>query len=211
MLLDFILHIDNHLDLLIQNYHGMIYFILFLIIFVETGLVIMPFLPGDSLLFAVGAISARGHIDFFTIGLLLILAAFLGDFLNYFLGKKFGHHFFTKEKSFWFNPDHLHKANLFYEKYGAKTIVFARFIPIVRTFAPFVAGIGEMNSKKFMTYNFLGGALWVISFLGLGHFFGNLPAVRANFKMVILAIMIISIMPAVLEYFKKTSESDKQD
>ncbi len=201
-LIDFILHIEVHLDYLIQTYHGWTYVILFLIIFCETGVVVLPFLPGDSLLFAIGAFAARGSFDFWTISLALLVAAIIGDSLNYTIGKFIGPKVFSGSKSKFFNKDHLIKAQAFYEKYGAKTIIIARFIPIVRTFAPFVAGIGEMTYKKFMLYNVVGAVMWIFIFIPLGYFFGNLPFVQQNFKLVMIAIIVISVLPAVIEYFR---------
>ena len=195
-LIDFILHFDVHLDFIIQNYHGWTYLILFLIIFIETGLVIMPFLPGDSLLFAVGAFTARGSFDFFSIAVTLIMAAILGDNLNYFFGKFIGPKIFYRDghESIFLNKKHLEKANLFYEKHGPKTVILARFIPILRTFAPFVAGIGAMTYKKF------------ISFSALGYFFGNLAFIQNNFKYVMIAIILISVLPGVLQYFRENKK-----
>lgn len=204
-LIDFILHIEVHLDYLIQTYHGWTYAILFLIIFCETGVVVLPFLPGDSLLFAIGAFAARGSFDFWTISLSLLVAAIIGDSLNYTIGKYVGPKVFHKEDSKLFNKNHLIKAQAFYEKYGAKTIIIARFIPIVRTFAPFVAGIGEMSYRKFMTYNVVGAVLWIFSFIPLGYFFGNLPFIQRNFKLVMIAIIVISVLPAVIEFFRERS------
>lgn len=205
-LIDFILHIEVHLDYLIKTYHGWTYVILFLIIFCETGIVILPFLPGDSLLFAIGAFTARGSFDFWTISLSLLAAAIIGDSLNYAIGKYVGPKVFHKTDSKLFNKGHLVKAQAFYEKYGAKTIIIARFIPIVRTFAPFVAGIGEMSYKKFMTYNVVGAILWIFSFIPLGYFFGNLPFIQRNFKLVMIAIIVISVLPAVIEFFRERSK-----
>ena len=202
-LIDFILHIDVHLDYAIANYHSWTYLLLFLIIFVETGLVIMPFLPGDSLLFAIGALAARGSFDFWTISFILLAAAVLGDTVNYSIGKFFGAKLFTRLDSKLLNKKHLQQAHEFYEKYGTKTIILARFVPIVRTFAPFVAGIGEMTYKNFMYYNVAGGILWIFSFTSLGYFFGNLPFIKGNLKLVILAIVFISILPGVIEYVRE--------
>lgn len=201
--LEYLFHFEVHLDYLITNYNFLTYFVLFLIIFVETGLIIMPFLPGDSLLFAVGAFCARGSLNLSVIISSLILAAFLGDTLNYFIGKLVGKKAFEMKNKVWLNQEHLLKAQGFYEKYGAKTIIIARFIPIVRTFAPFVAGIGEMNYRRYMLFNLVGGVLWVASFVSLGFFFGNLPAVQKNFKVVILAIIVISVLPAVIEFYRE--------
>lgn len=202
-LIDFILHVDVHLDLLIKTYHSWTYVILFLIIFCETGLVIMPFLPGDSLLFAIGAFAAKGSFDFWTISLSLLVAAIVGDSLNYTLGKYIGPKVFYKSNSKFFNKAYLDKAQSFYDKYGAKTIIIARFVPIVRTFAPFVAGIGHMSYKKFMTYNVVGAVLWVFSFIPLGYFFGNLPYVKKNFTVVLMAIVLISVLPAIVEIIRE--------
>jgi membrane-associated protein len=203
LVIDFILHIDVHLAYLIQTYHSWTYLILFMIIFCETGVVVLPFLPGDSLLFAIGAFAARGSFDFWSITLTLLAAAILGDSVNYAIGNYFGPKVFDREKSRFFNKAHLIKAQTFYEKYGAKTIIIARFIPIVRTFAPFVAGIGSMTYKKFMTFNVVGALLWIFIFIPLGYYFGNLPYVKENFKLVIMAIIVLSVLPAVVEFIKE--------
>ncbi len=201
--MDYLLNFEAHLDFLVSNYNSLTYLVLFLIIFVETGFIVMPFLPGDSLLFAIGAISARGSLDIKLIIVLLTLAAFIGDTINYSIGKFFGKKFFDREDSFWFKKANLVRAQNFYEKYGAKTIIIARFVPIVRSFAPFVAGIGEMNYRRFMFFNFFGGLFWVVSFTTLGHFFGNLPYIQKNFKMVIVAIIIISTLPGIIEIIRE--------
>ena len=203
LVIDFILHIEVHLDYLIQTYHTWTYLILFMIIFCETGVVVLPFLPGDSLLFAIGAFAARGSFDFWTISLTLLVAAIIGDSLNYSIGKYVGPKVFHKADSKLFNKSHLLKAQAFYEKYGAKTIIIARFIPIVRTFAPFVAGIGEMTYKKFMTYNVVGAVAWIFIFIPLGYFFGNLPFIQSNFKLVMIAIIVISILPPIIEFIRE--------
>ena len=203
LVIDFILHIEVHLDYMIQTYHYWTYLILFLIIFCETGIVVLPFLPGDSLLFAIGAFTARGSFDFWTISLSLLAAAIIGDSLNYSIGKYIGPKVFDKDDSRIFNKSHLMKAHAFYEKYGSKTIIIARFIPIVRTFAPFVAGVGKMSYKEFMTYNVVGAVLWIFSFIPLGYFFGNLPFVEKNFKLVMIAIIILSVLPAVIELIRE--------
>lgn len=203
LVIDFILHIEVHLDYLIQTYHTWTYLILFMIIFCETGVVVLPFLPGDSLLFAIGAFAARGSFDFWTISLTLLVAAIIGDSLNYSIGKYVGPKVFYKNDSKFFNKSHLLKAQAFYEKYGAKTIIIARFIPIVRTFAPFVAGIGEMTYKKFMTYNVVGAISWIFIFIPLGYFFGNLPFVQQNFKLVMIGIIVLSILPPFIEYIRE--------
>jgi membrane-associated protein len=203
LLIDFILHIEVHLDYLIQTYHAWTYLILFMIIFCETGVVVLPFLPGDSLLFAIGAFAARGSFDLWTVSLTILSAAILGDSVNYTIGKYIGPKVFNKTQSKVFNRDHLLRAQAFYEKYGAKAIIVARFIPIVRTFAPFVAGIGKMKYGKFMTYNLIGAIMWVFIFIPLGYFFGNLQFVQQNFKLVMIAIIIISVVPAAIELVRE--------
>ena len=194
-----LIHIDKYLGLIVQTCGLWTYLILFLIIFCETGLVITPFLPGDSLLFAVGAFSANGLFRVEWVYLLLILAAFLGDTVNYWLGYFVGPKVFSQEKSRFFKKEYLDRARKFYEKYGGKTIVLARFIPLMRTFAPFVAGIGKMNYFKFLSYNLFGGWVWVTIFVFGGYFFGNIPMIKNNFGIVILIIIFLSILPAVIE------------
>lgn len=201
-LVDFILHIDKYLDTIIQSYGMLTYGILFLIIFAETGFVVTPFLPGDSLLFAVGAFAARGSLDPMIISVLLIVAAILGDTVNYWIGHYFRPKIESGETIKFLNKKHLEKTHEFYEKYGGKTIIIGRFIPIVRTFAPFVAGLGAMDYSKFILYNVVGGIIWILIFVIGGYFFGNLPLVRKNFTLVIFAIIIISILPGVIEYLK---------
>jgi membrane-associated protein len=201
-LVDFILHVDVHLGELIRDYGALTYGILFLIIFCETGLVVLPLLPGDSLLFAAGAFGAKGDLDPHLLFLLLAVAAFLGDSLNYFIGKKIGVKAYTMNSRF-IKKEYLEKTHKFFEKHGGKTIIFARFFPIIRTFAPFVAGIGEMEYKKFITYNAVGGMLWVALFVYMGYFFGNLPFVKENFTIVLVAIIVISIAPALIGVVKK--------
>lgn len=201
-LVDFILHVDVHLGELIRDYGALTYGILFLIIFCETGLVVLPLLPGDSLLFAAGAFGAKGDLDPHLLFLLLAVAAFLGDSLNYFIGKKIGVKAYTMNSRF-IKKGYLEKTHKFFEKHGGKTIIFARFFPIIRTFAPFVAGIGEMEYKKFITYNAVGGMLWVALFVYMGYFFGNLPFVKENFTIVLVAIIVISIAPALIGVVKK--------
>ncbi len=201
--IDFILHLDKHLVELVQNYGTWTYLILFLIIFCETGLVVTPILPGDSLLFAVGAIAALGDLNIFYIAGLLMTAAILGDTVNYAIGKYIGVGIYKAKKLWLIKREHLIKTHEFYEKYGGMTIIFARFIPIIRTFAPFVAGIGEMSYWRFISYNIVGGITWVALFLGAGFFFGNVPMVKKNFTMVIMAIIFISILPPVIMYIKE--------
>lgn len=197
-LIDFILHIDVHLSELIRDYGATTYAILFAIVFVETGLVVMPFLPGDSLLFAAGAFAGKGDFNLLLLGGLLTVAAIVGDSLNYSIGKYIGPRVF-EIKSRFINRAHLERTHQFFEKHGGKTIVIARFMPIVRTFAPFVAGVGSMNYARFIAYNVLGAVVWVWGFLLLGYLFGNLPAVKKNFTLVIMAIVVLSVLPGVIE------------
>ena len=201
-LIDFILHVDEHLFEFIKNYGVWVYGILFLIIFVETGLVVMPFLPGDSLLFAAGALAAStGAMDPVVLIILLFIAAVLGDTLNYHIGKYIGPRVFEIESRF-INKEHLVKTSQFFDKHGGKTIIFARFIPFARTFAPFVAGAGRMNYKFFLTYNLIGAICWVGSFITLGYLFGNLPVVKDNFTHLIFGIIILSVMPGIIGYIR---------
>ncbi|MCC6916384.1 DedA family protein [Nitrosomonas sp.] len=210
-LVDFIIHIDSHLQQLVSEYGTWVNGILFLIIFCETGLVILPFLPGDSLLFAAGSLASlqgsqlNPHLLF--VG--LTLAGILGDSVNYWAGKEFGLTVFTSGKFRFLKQAHLDKTHAFYLKYGGKTIIIARFIPIIRTFAPFVAGIGTMSYRRFITYNVIGATLWVGIFVYAGFYFGQLPLVQKNFKLVILAIIILSITPPVIEYLKHRSGKNK--
>lgn len=207
-ILNFILHIDIHLGEIIAHYGTLSYAILFLIIFAETGFVFTPFLPGDSLLFAAGTFSALGS---FNIGILLALlwtAAVLGDSVNYWLGRFFGQKIIDNRR-IPINQEHIDRTQRFYEKYGGKTIFLARFIPIIRTFAPFVAGLGKMDYKKFIYYNIAGGFTWVFGFTLLGYFFGNFPGVKENFSFVIIAIIIISVIPIFVELIKSRSSKGK--
>lgn len=201
---DLFLHLDQHLNELVTQVGPWLYLIVFLIVFAETGLVVTPFLPGDSLLFALGALAALegSPLNVNALALLLFIAAVLGDATNYAIGYRVGPKIFNKESSRLLNRDHLLKAQRFYEKHGGKTIIIARFIPIIRTFAPFVAGIGKMAYSRFATYNFVGAFLWVVPFLFGGYFLGNLPAVKKNFHIIIVAIVVISVMPAVIEFIK---------
>ena len=198
-LLDIFLHLDKHLAAIISDYGMLTYALLFLVIFVETGFVVMPFLPGDSLLFAAGAFVALGVLDLTAVLGLMMLAAVLGDTVNYWLGRQLGQRAYALS---WVNRAHLEKAQAFYEKYGAKTIVLARFVPIVRTFAPFVAGIGKMSYRYFLTYNVIGGVAWVLICSLTGYFFGNIPVVKQNFEVAILAIIVISLLPILVEVWK---------
>lgn len=205
-LIDLFLHLDEHLAELIAKYGAWTYAILFGIVFCETGLVATPLLPGDSLLFAAGALAATGSLNVHTAVIFLIFAAVLGDTVNYWIGHRVGPKVFHKEKARFFRKEYLDRTHQFYEKHGGKTIVIARFIPIIRTFAPFVAGIGRMRYGKFFLYNVVGGVAWVVSFVYGGYSFGNIPVVKRNFTLVILAIIIISIMPSVMEYLRHRGE-----
>ncbi len=209
--LDTIRHFGpDQVNSLAQSFGSWLYLILFAIIFAETGLVLIPFLPGDSLLFAVGAVAAHpdSPLNLALTAVLLIIAAILGDAVNYSIGYYLGPAVFSSEKSKLLNKRHLTEAHEFYERYGAKTIILARFIPIIRTFAPFVAGIGRMNYFKFAVYNVVGGVAWVLLCLLAGWFFGNLEFVRKNFELVIIAIVAISVLPAVIEIFRNRGRKD---
>lgn len=200
------LHLDKYLGAVIQNYGGWTYGLLFAVIFLETGLVITPILPGDSLLFAVGAFAAGGSLHLGWLLILLAIAAIAGDSMNYWIGYRAGPKIFFKDGHPLFNKEYLTRAQNFYEKHGKKTIIIARFLPIIRTFAPFVAGVGRMNYPIFALYNIIGGALWVSLFTLAGYFFGNLDIVRHNFSLVILAIIVVSLIPTVWEYFKQRNK-----
>lgn len=201
-LLDFILHIDAHLAEVISDYGAWSYGVLFLIIFAETGLVIMPLLPGDSLLFAAGALCAlpESGLNVHLLAFLLALAAVLGDSVNYWIGRKIGPAVFHREDSIWLRKKHLERAHAFFEKYGGRAIILARFVPIVRTFVPFVAGVGSMSYQRFFTFNVIGGFIWIYAFTYLGFFFGNMPLVKQNFGLVIIAIIVVSVVPIVIEF-----------
>ena len=197
-LIDLFLHLDVHLDALIAQFGVFTYLILFCIIFAETGLVFIPFLPGDSLLFAAGAFAARGSLDPFVLLILLTVAAIVGDTSNYFLGGLFGRTLFTPGRRF-LSTENLAHAERFYETYGAKAIVFARFLPILRSLAPFVAGMAKMRYRRFFVYNVMGGIIWVLLLTSAGYFFGTIPAIARNFSLVIVGIIIISVLPAIVE------------
>jgi membrane-associated protein len=201
--MDILLHLDKYLDIMIQTMGLWSYVILFLIIFCETGLVVTPVLPGDSLLFAVGTFAAIGSFDFTAVTAVLTIAAVAGDTVNYWIGSYLGPKVFHYEGSRFFNKEHLQRTHQFYEKYGGKTIIIARFVPIIRTFAPFVAGIGSMTYRKFLSYNVIGGVMWIFSLTLVGYFFGNIPVVRKNFSLVIMAIVVISVMPGIIEYLRQ--------
>lgn len=204
-LIDFILHIDRHLAEIIADYGLWTYGVLFLIIFVETGLVVMPFLPGDSLLFAAGAFCAKPEtgLNVHAMAGLLFVAAVIGDTLNYWAGHKIGPAVFKREDSIWLRKKHLDRAHDFFEKYGGRAVILARFVPFVRTFVPFVAGVGSMTYSRFLAYNVIGGFIWIYFFTYAGYLFGNQPFVQKNFKLVILAIIFISVLPIVVEFVRE--------
>ena len=207
--IDLFLHIDKHLADVVSNYGVWTYAILFLVIFCETGLVVTPFLPGDSLLFAAGAIASLGSLHVHFLFLLLLVAAIAGDTVNYHIGYFLGPKFLEKNKSKLIKKEYLERTHRYFEKYGGKTIIIARFIPIIRTFAPFLAGVGSMTYRHFICYNVVGAVLWVSLFTYAGYFFGELPFVKNNFTFVILAIIVISVLPAVIEVIKAKRENRK--
>ena len=198
--LDFVVHLDLHLQELVAQYHTGIYAILFLIVFIETGVVVWPFLPGDSLLFVSGALAAAGDMDITTLIIVLICAALTGDNVNYWIGRLVGPKVFQRERSRWFNPAHLARAHDFYERHGGKTLILARFIPIVRTYAPFVAGIGAMPYLRYLGYCIVAAVVWVVSLCLAGYFFGNIPMVKQNLGIVIVLIVLVSISPGVFAW-----------
>jgi len=209
-ILEVVLHLDKYLQLIVNQYAGLTYVLLFLIIFFETGLVVTPFLPGDSLLFTAGALAAAGSFNIWLLFIIIFIAAVAGDALNYHIGKYIGPKIFKKEASFLFHKEHLDRAQRFYEKHGKKTIILARFIPMVRTFAPFVAGIGKMPYGIFVTYNIVGALLWCSLFIFGGFLFGNIPWVKEHFGLLILAIIFISAVPVIKEiifHFYKQKKS----
>nr|WP_297162323.1 DedA family protein [uncultured Dysgonomonas sp.] len=212
-IIDFILHIDRHLLELVENYGVWVYAILFLIIFCETGLVVTPFLPGDSLLFVAGALAASnvtGDFNIIILNIILITAAILGDGVNYTIGRFFGEKLFSNPDSKIFKQSYLEKTHQFYEKHGGKTIILARFVPIVRTFAPFVAGMGHMGYKHFAAFNVIGGVIWVVLFTLLGYFVGTIEWVQQNLKLLMVAIIFLSIVPAIVEVIRERAKSKKE-
>ena len=201
-LIDLVVHLDDHLQALVASYGAWVYLILFLIVFCETGLVVTPFLPGDSLLFVAGAVAAAGGMNIHLLVVLLIIAAILGDAVNYSIGHYLGPRVLRDRNSRWLNPKHLERAHAFYERHGGKTIIIARFVPIVRTYAPFVAGAASMPYPRFALYNISGAVLWVVSLGYAGYFFGNIPVIKDNLTLVIFAIIFLSILPVVIEYLR---------
>lgn len=201
-MIDIILHFDKYLYTMLQQLGAWSYVLLFVIIFAETGFVITPFLPGDSLLFVVGTLAASSYLNITLLFVILVVAAVAGDSINYAIGKYFGNHILLKFEGRFIKREHIEKTHRFYEKYGGKTIVLARFVPIVRTFAPFVAGIGSMTYSHFFIYNVVGGILWVSVFVFGGYFFGNMPIVKKNFSLVVFVIVILSVLPAVIEVIR---------
>lgn len=210
-LIDFILHIDQHLQFIVAHYGIWIYAILFLLIFCETGLVVTPFLPGDSLLFAAGSIAAVGEMNVHLMVALLLIAAIVGDAVNFALGKYFGQRLFANPQSKIFKQIYLHKTQEFYQKHGGKTIIIARFMPIVRTFAPFVAGMGHMHYGHFIRYNCIGAVIWVVLFSYAGYFFGNLPLIKQNLSLALIIIIAISLLPAVIEILRHKLSAHKNN
>lgn len=201
-LIDLVLHLDKHLLEMAQDYGTWVYLILFLIIFCETGLVVTPFLPGDSLLFVTGALAATGVLALDNVVLLLVGASLLGDNTNYWIGRHFGPKIFNSEQSRLLNPRHLEQTHQFYQRHGGKTIILARFFPIIRTFAPFVAGVGKMDYRQFLPFSLLGGISWVGSLVLAGYFFGNIPVIKENLTLMIFGIILISLLPGIIGFIR---------
>lgn len=208
-LLGYILHMDEYFDMIIQNFGVLTYFILFLIVFCETGLVVTPFLPGDSLLFIAGTFASRGILNVFLLFSLLFLAAIIGDSVNYAIGKFTGHKMLSKGK--FIKKEHIERTQYFYRHHGGKTIIFARFIPIIRTFAPFIAGIGKMEYRKFFLFNVIGGILWVGLFVFGGFYFGKIPFIQENLTLLILVIIFLSVLPVFIEYFRAKRREKREN
>jgi len=206
-LIDIFIHLDKYLDVVIRNYGNWTYLIMGIIIFCETGLVVTPVLPGDSLLFVAGTFSAIGSLNLKWLLMVLSIAAIVGDTVNYWIGSSIGPRVFHLEKSRFFRKEYLDRTHQFYEKYGPLTIVIGRFVPIIRTFVPFLAGVGRMTYWRFLTYNVVGGIGWIMVFVLGGYFFGNLPVVKKNFTLVIMAIIIISVLPTIVEFLRQRSRS----
>ncbi|MDP1723007.1 MAG: DedA family protein [Candidatus Gottesmanbacteria bacterium] len=206
--MDFILHLDRYLSQFVSTYGMLSYAVLFLIVFAETGFIVTPFLPGDSLLFAAGAIAALGALNVWIVAVILIIAAILGDTVNYWIGHYFGQKIVNHPRIPFINQEHIDKTEQFYKKHGGKTIILARFVPIVRTFAPFVAGIGTMEYRKFLQYNVIGGVIWVGIFTFAGYFFGNMAFIKENFHYAIVAIVVLSVLPMIYEYIQHKRHPD---
>ncbi len=204
--IDFILHLDKYLNDIIESFGIWSYAIFFIVIFAETGLVVTPFLPGDSLLFIIGTFAAAGSLNVVWLFVVLSAAAILGDSANYAIGKYFGTMILKHEGAWFIKKEHIEQTHRFYEKYGAKTIVLARFVPIVRTFAPFVAGVGKMSYPKFLTYNVAGGIAWVALFVFGGFWFGNIPVVKNNFELVVIGIIVVSVLPVIIGFLKSKTK-----
>jgi membrane-associated protein len=207
-IVDIFIHLDVYLSEIISNYGIWTYAILFLVIFMETGFVVTPFLPGDSLLFAAGTFAALGSLNLYLLAGLLMVAAVVGDTVNYWIGHKLGDKVYTSEIK-WIKKEYIDRTQAFYEKHGGKTILLARFVPIIRTFAPFVAGVGKMSYSYFISYNIIGGITWVTIFTFAGYFFGNIPFIKYNFSLVIMVIILISLIPALIEAWKAYREKRK--
>ena len=204
--IDLFIHLDQYISTVLQMFGGWTYLIVFLVVFCETGLVVTPILPGDSLLFGLGTFAAKGDLDPWLLVTLLSLAAVVGDTVNYAIGRYLGPKVFQRTGGYLFKKDYLDRTHAFYEKHGGKTIIIARFIPIIRTFAPFVAGIGNMTYGRFISYNIAGGIAWVVTFVLGGYYFGNLPFVKQNFTFVIMAIIILSVLPGIVEYIRQSRQ-----
>lgn len=202
-IVDIFIHLDQHLNIIIQSFGIWTYLIVFVVIFCETGLVVTPILPGDSLIFALGAIAAQGSLEMQPLLVVMIAAAIAGDTVNYAVGKFFGPRIFHQKEKTFFKREYLDKTQMFYEKHGGKTIFMARFVPIIRTFAPFVAGIGGMRYRRFIFYNVSGGVVWIALFSAAGYYFGNMHLVRENFTLAILAIILVSLLPGVVEFLRQ--------
>ncbi len=209
-LIDFILHIDSHLSELVANYGTLIYVILFLILFCETGLVVAPFLPGDSLLFAAGTMAATGNMNLALLCFICLLGAISGNQLNFIIGKYFGPKIFEKERKY-IRKDYFDKTHTFYEKHGGKALIIGRYIPFIRTFVPFVAGVSQMNSYRFTVFNIIGALLWIIPVVGIGYLFGNIPIVKNNFSIIVLTILILSVLPMLIGVASAWFHSKKSD
>ncbi|MDQ5988671.1 MAG: Protein DedA [Syntrophus sp. SKADARSKE-3] len=204
--IDLFVHLDKYISTVLQMFGGWTYLIVFLVIFCETGLVVTPILPGDSLLFGLGTFAAKGDLDPWLLVMILSLAAIIGDTVNYAIGKYIGPKVFQRANGYLFKKEYLDRTHEFYERHGGKTIIIARFVPIIRTFAPFVAGIGNMTYGRFISYNVIGGIAWVMTFVLGGYYFGNLHFVKQNFTLVIIAIIIVSIMPGIVEYIRQSRQ-----